>query len=73
MNLRTRRRLAREVAKTVFDRGLRGEEAEKAFAADPRISPLDPQTILALIQIALIIWKWWQDHDNDSNAEPVYE
>lgn len=73
MNLRTRRRLAKEVAKSVFDRGLRGEEAEEAFANDPRISPLDPQTILALIQIALIIWKWWNENGNDSTSEPSFD
>lgn len=72
MNLRTRRRLAREVAKCVFDRGLRGKEAEEAFAADPRLSGLDPQTVLQLIQIALIIWKWWSQNNNDSTLEPVY-
>lgn len=73
MNLRTKRRLAREIAKSVFDRGLRGEEAEQAFRDDPRVSGLDVQTILSLIQIALIIWKWWSDHNDDSTCEPVLD
>lgn len=37
------------------------EKAEEIFKASPDLSKLDPATILAILQIALLLWKWWNE------------
>ena len=61
-NIRSRdKRLARHVAREAWiDTDGNIERSEILFRDNEHITKLDPMTIIALIQIAIEIWKWWQ-------------
>ena len=62
-NVRLRMRLlARAVARTAWVecRGC-GEDAIIGFQADRRLHGIDPALIALLVQIALALWKYWQE------------
>jgi hypothetical protein len=39
------------------------ERAKELFNGHYRATSLDPATILALLQIALQLWMWWQQNN----------
>ena len=77
LNLR-QRLLARHIARDAWiaSHG-NGDEAKLLFDADCRVRGLDPATILLLLQIAMLLWKWWKENNVDepsvvaSASEPV--
>lgn len=36
-------------------------KAEAMFRGMPEYASLDPATIMAILQIALMLWKWWKE------------
>lgn len=55
------RRLARRVAIDAWKAGKRDDESlASRFNSDPRITKLDPATIILLIKIAITLWQWWK-------------
>lgn len=55
------RRLARQVARDAWIKSKQqGDTARSLFESDPRLMALDPATVLALLQIALLLWEWWR-------------
>ena len=63
-NVRLRMRLlARAVARSAWiECGGCGEDAKIGFIADRRLYGLDPALIALLVQIALLLWKYWQEN-----------
>lgn len=72
------RLLARSVAREswVESKGC-GDTARLIFEQHPRVTSLDPATILMLVQIAIALWKFWQSmklsepSETPSETEPV--
>lgn len=60
--MRKLRRSEKQLAYSVADRVRfvsSSDDRTEAFLADAQIAKLDPSTILALLKIALLLWKWW--------------
>lgn len=78
-NVRLRMRLlTRAVARSAWVRsGSKGEDAIIDFNGDPRLYGLDPALVALLLQIALLLWKYWHENKIDvpsvvpSALEPV--
>lgn len=78
-NVRLRMRLlARAVARSAWvDCKGCGEDAIIGFKSDRRLQGLDPALVLLLVQIAMLLWKYWQENKIDtpsvvpSALEPV--
>lgn len=78
-NVRLRMRLlARAVARSAWiDCKGCGEDAIVGFQADRRLYGIDPALVALLLQIALLLWKYWQENKIDvpsvvpSALEPV--
>jgi len=65
---RRHKRLAREIARESFIACKGDTEASLAyFRAHPRLFAIDPQLIVLMIQIAIMLWKLWQSR---SVSEP---
>lgn len=64
---RQQRREARELAREAWIES-RGDSAraKSIFEAKAKTRGIDPGTLLLLLQIALQLWKWWQENQNDN-------
>jgi hypothetical protein len=77
--LKVRQRfLARHIARDAWIASNNsGDEAKLLFEADCRVRGIDPATVLLLLQIAMLLWKWWSENKISepsvvpSAAEPV--
>ena len=78
-NVRLRMRLlARAVARSAWIKsGGGGEDAIIDFQADHRLRGIDPALVALLLQIALLLWKYWLENKIEtpsvvpSTLEPV--
>lgn len=70
-NVRLRMRLlTRAVARSAWVKsGSKGEDALIDFNNDPRLYGLDPALVALLVQIALLLWKYW--HENKIEVPSV--
>jgi hypothetical protein len=75
---RRQKRLARRAARNAWMRcGGNLEVADAMFRDEMRMESIDPKTLMILLQIALMLWKWWQSQNIkepsvvESSDEPI--
>ncbi len=61
---RRHKRLARRAARSAWMRcGGNLQVAESMFRDEMAMESIDPQTLMILLQIALMLWKWWSENN----------
>jgi hypothetical protein len=64
---RLNKRKARRIARVAWiASGGDIAKAEELMKASHELSKLDAATVLALLQIALMLWKWWNENNKKS-------